>query len=239
MYWGNDRLRTELPHLIANFSESQLDQASYRLRIGAEVYVSPTGEPGDTNRTPKRHLETGDGFAIPSGQFGFILTEETVEVPKYAIAFISMRSQYKFRGLVNVSGFHVDPNYKGRLLFSVFNAGPKTVHLSRGEDCFLIWYASIDPPVDGPTKQGFCDIPSREISFVSDGVLSLSRLESRIKSVEKTNTILMTVGPIVLTLIVSLFLVMVRVIPVPEGIFCEEAGLQQNFDQPTTPSPIQ
>jgi hypothetical protein len=55
-----------------------------------------------------------------------------------------MRARYKFKGLVNVSGFHVDPGWNGRLVFSVYNAGPSPVVLSRGAGIFLIWYADLD-----------------------------------------------------------------------------------------------
>ena len=132
MFWGGERLRDELGTLVSEFSPTRLDHASYRLRIGPEVYVSPTGEPGDPRNKPKTQLQQSEGFTVPAGQFGFILTEERIKVPEAAIAFISIRANYKFRGLVNVSGFHVDPNYEGRLLFSVFNAGPSPVHLVAG-----------------------------------------------------------------------------------------------------------
>jgi hypothetical protein len=49
------------------------------------------------------------------------------------MAFISMRTAFKFKGLVNISGFHVDPGYKGKLIFAVFNASPTK---SRGANHF-------------------------------------------------------------------------------------------------------
>ena len=58
------------------------------------------------------------------GQFAFLLTDEIVEVPDSAMALISIKAKIKWRGLINVSGFHVDPGFKGRLIFSVYNAGP-------------------------------------------------------------------------------------------------------------------
>lgn len=155
MFWGGLRLEEELPALIAgDYTKNRIDGAAYRLRVGPEVYVSPTGEADDPRNKPKTQLKVGQGFTVPAGQFGFILTEEQVKVPPTAIAFISMRASYKFQGLVNVSGFHVDPNYDGRLIFSVFNAGPGPVHLSRGEECFLIFYATLDRPKDVDVKEG-------------------------------------------------------------------------------------
>ena len=50
---------------------------------------------------------------IPPGQFAFLLTAETVTMPDNAIAFISIKARLKFNGLINISGFHVDPGYRG------------------------------------------------------------------------------------------------------------------------------
>jgi len=155
------------------------------LRVGPEIYVSPTGEPDDPRNKPKTQLAPGQGFTVPAGQFGFILTEERVTVPQEAIAFISIRAGYKFRGLVNVSGFHVDPHYEGRLIFSIFNAGPGPVHLSRGEPCFLIWYADLDQPKVVPKKIGFDSIPSELTGPIAGGLQSFAGLLSKINENDK------------------------------------------------------
>jgi dCTP deaminase len=55
-----------------------------------------------------------------------------------------MRTTYKFKGLINVSGFHVDPGWHGQLLFSVYNAGPAEVIVSKGQELFLIVFADLD-----------------------------------------------------------------------------------------------
>ena len=93
MFWGGERLKVELGALITDYDSKRVDGAAYRLRIGPEVYVSPTGEPDDPRNKPKTKLALGQCFTVPAGQFGFILTEERVKVPKEAIAFISMRAR--------------------------------------------------------------------------------------------------------------------------------------------------
>jgi dCTP deaminase len=185
MFWGGKRLEKELGALISDFDPDRIDRTSYRLRVGPEVYVSPTGEPDDPRNKPKTQLAPGQGFTVPAGQFGFILTEEKVTVPQEAIAFISIRAGYKFRGLVNVSGFHVDPNYEGRLIFSIFNAGPGPVHLSRGEPCFLIWYADLDQPKAVEKKIGFDSIPSELTGPIAGGLQSFAGLLSKINENDK------------------------------------------------------
>jgi dCTP deaminase len=76
------------------------------------------------------------------------LTEEVVRIPPDVLGFISLRTTWKFRGLINVSGFHVDPGFHGNLIYAVYNAGPAPVHLARGMDLFLIWFAELDKLVD-------------------------------------------------------------------------------------------
>jgi len=189
MFWGGLRLKEELPTLIiGDYTEDRIDGAAYRLRIGPEVYVSPTGEADDPRNKPKTQLKGGQGFTVPAGQFGFILTEEKVKVPATAIAFISIRASYKFQGLVNVSGFHVDPNYDGRLIFSVFNAGPGPVHLSQGEECFLIFYADLDRPKEVKVKEGYDGIPSHLTGPIAGGLQSFAGLLSKINENDKKLT---------------------------------------------------
>jgi dCTP deaminase len=185
MFWAGEKLKEKLKLLISDFEEERFDRATYRLRIGPEVYVSPTGLPDDPRNKAKTLLQAGQGFTVPAGQFALLLTEERVEVPFDALAFISMRARYKYRGLVNVSGFHVDPGFKGRLIFAVFNAGPGPVHLARGEECFHIWYASLEGATALPTKPGYDVIPSEIINPIAGEIQSFAGLDAKIKENDK------------------------------------------------------
>ena len=90
----------------------------------------------------------------PPGQFSLILTKEEVKVGLGELAFISMRAKTKYRGLVNVSGFHLCPSVEGRPTSAVFIARPMAVHLRQGQPIFIIWYATIDDPVSMPRDPG-------------------------------------------------------------------------------------
>ena len=65
-------------------------------------------------------------------------------MPDTAIAFISIRASIKFKGLINVSGFHVDPGFRGQLRFAVYNAGSSEIDLDQDERVFMIWFADLD-----------------------------------------------------------------------------------------------
>jgi dCTP deaminase len=187
MFWSGETLRERLTLLIEPFAPERIDCAAYTLSVGAEIYVSPNDQTADPSTVTVRKLDPGDAFTIPSGQFAFLLTEEIVSVPANALAFISVRAKTKFRGLVNVSGFHVDPGYRGQLTFAVFNAGPVPVHLKRGQPIFLIWYASLDCESafkkDGPVHMG---IDTELITGIAGELQSFAGLSKKMKDVDKT-----------------------------------------------------
>lgn len=164
------------------FDEKRLDPAGYRLAIGGEIYISPAKAKDKASVT---FLEPRKGFFIPPGQFAFLLSDEVVKVPDYAFALIALRTRTKFKGLVNVSGFHADPGYHGRLIFAVFNAGPGDVHLRQGDDLFTISFASLDVETVKPRseEERFLRIPSEIITPIAGEVQSLAGLKESIDEV--------------------------------------------------------
>ena len=187
MFWSGETLSRRANALIHPFDSERIDCAAYTLSIGPEVYVSPNDQSADPITVTVHKLTEGEAFTIPPGQFGFLLTEEVITVPGDALAFISIRAKTKFRGLVNVSGFHVDPGYRGQLTFSVFNAGPVPVHLKRGQPIFLIWYASLDCETafrkNGTTQEG---IDPKIVTAVAGELQSFAGLSKKINDVDRS-----------------------------------------------------
>lgn len=125
------------------YDENRIEQASYALSLGVEVYRTDNKDRKIENLT-----ETNRTVEINPGQFALLMTKEFVNIPQDMLAFISIKAKNKLKGLVNVSGFHVDPGFSGRLLFSVYNAGPSTITLQTGDPYFLIWFTKLDKPID-------------------------------------------------------------------------------------------
>ncbi|AUX78306.1 dCTP deaminase domain-containing protein [Sinorhizobium fredii] len=179
-FWSSQTLESRLSELVGGTGSPKVDCNSIELTVGREVYVTPNLT--DIYTTTKQQLQHEQAFQIPPGQFAFLLTEETVKVPPTAMAFISMKATFKMRGLINVSGFHVDPGWSGPLVFAVFNAGPSPVHLQRGLPLFLIWYAELDHPSEKRKSQpGSTSIPPSFISSLTGGNDTLHALDQRLK----------------------------------------------------------
>ena len=186
MFWGARTLGTRLSreNPIEPFCEKRIEGAAYQLAIGDEIYVSPTADATDPSTTSIVPLKKRQAFVIPPGQFAFLLTGEKVKVGVRQLAFISIRAKVKFRGLVNVSGFHVDPGFEGHLNFAVFNAGPVAVHLRQGDPIFLIWYADLTD-CGTPRRGQPSGIQSEWISGISGELHSLASLANSVTGVEQ------------------------------------------------------
>ena len=168
-FWSTETLRARLPdeQVVEPYEPELVVNCACELRLGREVYVT------DGASKTKRTLAEGEQVRIPPGQFANLLTEEMVRIPPDALGLISARFKWKQRGLVNVSGFHVDPGYNGRILFSVFNAGPTPVVVGRGDRLFLLWLSSLDAATeDVYKKQGRTSITSADVENLQGDVAS-------------------------------------------------------------------
>jgi dCTP deaminase len=185
MFWSHEKLASEWEknsELVNPFDKNFIKYGAYELGLGEEVFL--TSGANDT----KKKIGPGDQISIPPGQFGLLMTEERLKVPADAIGFISIKFSIKQQGLVNVSGFHVDPGFEGRLKFAVYNAGANSVPLTRGERVFMIWFCDLYS-----TKHAYQGehanqdgITSGDVRLLQGELASPAALHLRLKSVEDT-----------------------------------------------------
>ena len=114
----------------------RVKHGAYELSLGNQIF--------QTDSEDKKRSATPETVTINPGQFALLLTKESIRIPQDKIAFISIKAGIKLRGLINVSGFHVDPGFEGKLVFSVYNAGSGPISLEKDAPCFLIWFANLD-----------------------------------------------------------------------------------------------
>lgn len=170
----------KLPILFNSLNIKGFQSANYDLRLGDEFFVS-------REKYPKQLSKIGDYVVIEPGDFAILTTHEYIYVPDDLLGLISLRNRYKKSGLINISGFHVDPGYYGKLMFSVYNAGPEKVLLKYKEPVFMIMYDKLEneePALKGYCKEGFISITADLISGLIGYSISPVRLKSRIDSLE-------------------------------------------------------
>jgi dCTP deaminase len=128
-------------NLITPFDKDRISGCAYELTLGDPAFLT-RNETERLQELPKGKtpgvlsLKELGTITIPPGKFALLLTDEVVSIPHDILGFISIKAKKKWAGLINVSGFHVDPGFTGQLLFSVFNAGPADIVLKYREQFF-------------------------------------------------------------------------------------------------------
>ncbi|SDC45454.1 MULTISPECIES: dCTP deaminase domain-containing protein [unclassified Candidatus Frackibacter] len=201
-----------------NFKGWQID-----LNLGKEAYITGSKKP--------IMLKKEEYLTIEPGDFALLETEEIINLPSDLMGFISVRFKYKKMGLVNISGFHVDPGYKGKLIFSVYNAGPDDIIMQQGKPVFMIFFLTLTDNLkqldndvkdegswmpDGlreilndkdkdeifSKRKGYKNIPIEFISMIQGSSVSLSKNNDRIDNLESK---LKMYGSILVGIIIALF----------------------------------
>lgn len=155
-----------------NYDEECLDSIMYDLRLGKENYITPVGQ---------KLLEKDSEFiTIEPGQTAILTTYEHIKLPSDIFSMITIKFTHKSKGLINISGFHVDPGFFGYLVFSVFNAGKRSITFHFKDQVFSILFYQLHRDV--PIKdRAFEHIPTSIITYYEGATFpSILELEKKI-----------------------------------------------------------
>jgi dCTP deaminase len=193
------------PNFLGNyFDVKRVESASYRLSLGEEAYISGEDYPS--------HLsETNPYVSLPRGQFALLMTKEYIKLPKEYLGLISIRLGKKEQGLINISGFHVDPGFEGKLMFSVFNAGPSDVVLKYDDDMFVIFFYKLEYEVEDSynkygTRQKQAHLPTGLVTSLKGTSASLADVDKRVRDLEITIKVQWALLIVLFGALIALFL---------------------------------
>jgi dCTP deaminase len=180
---------------VVSFENIKLNQSSLDLHLGKEIY-----KVGCT--APEILTKSAPYATLTPGQFAILTTDEVISIPNDILAFISLKSSFKFQGLVNISGFHVDPTFKGKLRFGVQNVGPSDIRIKYGEPTFSIFYSTLSSTNIGePRKDNSTGIRLQDVQLLGGGSLSLASLH---KEVERLSTLVKIYGGLAIAALAAL-----------------------------------
>ena len=196
-FWSTEKLVSYGSSLASPYDRSRIKHGAYELAMGAEAFITSS----DDGR--KSFLGHHEDLTVPAGQFALLLTEEVIEIPATTLGLISMRYSIKSKGLVNISGFHVDPGFTGRLKFAVYNAGPRAITITRGQAIFLLWLADLDTETRDTYKVEsgqFTHITSEDQNRLHGDLASPANLQQGLKELGYRMTRFLWVGGVLVAL---------------------------------------
>ncbi len=214
-------------NIIDPYNPENVKCSAYELNLGDEAYVT------DNKSKSRKLLRKNEQIVIPRGQFALLITKEILSIPNEYICFISMKYSYKKKGLINISGFHVDPGFKGRLQYSVYNAGGKDIILEHDKPLFLIWFATLDTPnlesYKG-THPNQYSISAEDIMNIQGDVVSPSFLKEQL---DKIKTEVKNLKTLVYIIIACLFTLLIS-----QNLKCNCNSAQRVSHNSSTNQPI-
>ena len=211
-FWSTETLedRLEARELIEPYRSGRIKHGAYELSMGNEFFKT-------TDET-KVTLDEKQQQKIPAGQIALLLTEEVIRVPDDTIALISMKASIKMSGLINISGFHVDPGFEGRLKFSVYNAGTTGLPVTRGTPMFLIWFVSLDRTTSDTYEGGRIGVDAitdEDVARLPGEISSPAELRHELDELKSTFERLRNAGIAVLSTVLTAALGAVLAVVVP------------------------
>ncbi len=186
------------------FDKNSLGGAMYDMRLGEEVFLS-------MEKSPRILTDGEPHLTIKPGEFALLTTYESLNIPIDLIGFISIRFSVANQGLINISGFHVDPGYRGKLIFSVQNGGPKPVSLRYREPVFMLVLATLTKKTYKFKGEGIQRIERKHIQGVVGPPISLRSLGEKVQRLETQMKVLLSIlAAVVASVLVFLLTVGMR-----------------------------
>jgi dCTP deaminase len=189
---------------VDTYDPNSLQQSSYDLRLGSQAYLVGADAPVFLSEDQQQYL------TIPPGQFAILTCFEKLDLPPNLMGFITLKNGFKMQGLVNISGFHVDPTFKGILIFAVNNAGPSDIRLRFQEPTFTIFFAEVNGNIGESRreqKEPLEGIPLHFVQYLGGSSVTLTKLR---KDIDNLRTMMLIYAPLAVAALLALIINLIR-----------------------------
>lgn len=134
---------------IDPFADSQIEPASYDLRVGPKAAASSTKK--ITN------LEEAGFLLVSPGDFVIVSTYESMRLDASHVGRFGLTSKHARSGLIATVGPQIDPGYHGRLTIGLTNLSTKPVTLSYKDTFLTVEFHRLETPSSKPYSGKYQD----------------------------------------------------------------------------------
>lgn len=104
--------------IITNGAVENCEEIKYDFRLGENILKSSFRRPVKFSELT---VEEKSKCSIAPGEVVFVMTEEKLNLPNNIFCQLSNKRKIGHGGIIVLGGLMIDPNYKGRLIFGLYN----------------------------------------------------------------------------------------------------------------------
>jgi dCTP deaminase len=194
------KLQKEGKLIGKGFVEGRVQQASYDLGLGDEYYIVG-------HKAPEKLSDRSPYLNLKPGQFAILTCLEEIKIPPTHMAFIALRSKFKFQGLVNISGFHVDPTFEGTLRFAVQNVSSSDIRLKLRENTFTIFFAELNGDIGNPREKKPSGIQLDDVQLLGGASVTIAKLQ---RDIDHLRRLVLIWGPVIAAALIALIVEIIQ-----------------------------
>lgn len=126
---------------LQNAKIENVEGLKYDFRISSRVLKAKFHQPIDINNLGEQQKAN---IFIEPGEVVFVLTEETISLPKNIKAQLLPKRKMSHDGIITLGGLSIDPLYKGRLLIGLYNFSSSAFPLMPGKKLIAAHFFQLD-----------------------------------------------------------------------------------------------
>lgn len=177
----NDYVSRNLLISKDTFSASSLEASSYDIRVGGKGIIG--GEGVEIELAVEKTME------IPPGAYAGIVSFEKMNFPRNVSARLGSKRALSYEGIILLTGSIVDPGYSGHLLFGLYNASQKKVHIRYGRKvCNIVFEKlAVEPNKESESEPNLLtgNFPDSFMDKMANmDVLPWMQISERVKQIE-------------------------------------------------------
>jgi len=111
---------------IKDGTKESCEGIKYDFKLSRMVLTAESGRPQDIEQSKEISK-------IRPGEIAFVITEESLELPNDIYCQLSTKRKLSLDGIVILGGLIIDPNYKGKLIFGLYNLSSRSYPLIPGK----------------------------------------------------------------------------------------------------------
>ena len=117
------------------------------------------------SKMPRDIQQSNEPAVIKPGEIAFVMTEETLALPDNVYCQLSTKRKLSLDGIITLGGLIIDPNYKGKLIFGLYNLSSNNYLLLPGKKLVAGVFFRLDKN-SGETPEPIDSFPEELIKTV-------------------------------------------------------------------------